>query len=88
MASVKIYFIFSEELIKQFLFKTQDHYLYATSLYKNGLTCKNIIEAGDKVQLDFQVFSIITNIWSKASCESKLLISKKLFTEYPLLRLF
>lgn len=47
-----------------------DNTIYASSLYKNGLTCKNIIEAADKVQHNYQIFSVIRNIWSQANCDS------------------
>lgn len=42
--------------------------VYATSLYKKGLKCKNIVEATDKVQTIVKIFNTIDVIWSEANC--------------------
>lgn len=42
--------------------------VYATTLYKKGLKCKNIVEATDKVQTIVKIFSTIDVIWDEANC--------------------
>lgn len=42
--------------------------LYAKSLYKKGLKCKNIVEATDRVQTIVKIFNTIEDIWSDANC--------------------
>jgi len=42
--------------------------LYATTLYKKGLKCQNIVEATDKVQTIVKIFHTIDTIWDDANC--------------------
>lgn len=43
--------------------------VYATSLYKKGLKCQDIVDATDKVQTIVKIFTTIDTIWTAANCE-------------------
>lgn len=49
--------------------------LYATGLYKEGLTCMTIIEAADRVQTSLQIFNTISYIWTTSNCEGNLKVN-------------
>lgn len=46
--------------------------VYATSLYKKGLKCQDIVDATDKVQTIVKIFTTIDTIWDTANCEGQL----------------
>ena len=48
----------------------QDNEIFATSLYKDGLKCIDIVEATDKVQVIVKMFETIETIWIDANCDS------------------
>ena len=43
--------------------------MYATSLYPEGLTCLNIIEATDRVQVALQISNTVNEIWLNSKCD-------------------
>jgi hypothetical protein len=43
-------------------------------LYKNGLTCKDIVEATNRVQIVVKLFNVMTDIWTASNCDSKSLM--------------
>lgn len=47
----------------------KDTDLYALTLYPEGLTCLNIIEATDRVQVALQIANTVNDIWSNAKCD-------------------
>ena len=51
-------------------FTLKDENLYATTLFPEGLTCKDIVEAGDSVQPSYHIFNTINTIWDNSNCES------------------
>ncbi len=46
----------------------KDSHIYAESLFQDGLTCKDIIEATDRVQLAVKIADSIDDIWSDSKC--------------------
>lgn len=43
--------------------------LYATTLYKEGLTCMNIIEATDRVQVALTISNTVNQLWATSKCD-------------------
>jgi hypothetical protein len=41
---------------------------YAKSLYKNGLTCREIVESSDRIQTIYNIYQTIDYIWSQSNC--------------------
>jgi hypothetical protein len=63
----------AKELIKN------DVDVYATSLYKKGLKCEDIVDATDKVQTIVKIFSLIDTIWSSANCNGTKTLNSFIF---------
>jgi hypothetical protein len=51
---------------------SKDTTAYATTLYTNGLICRDILEARDRVQFGLNIFDIIFNTWEDLKCPSNL----------------
>lgn len=49
------------------MFKNPD--VYAKTLYNNGLTCENIVQATDRVQTVVRISNTIREIWDASRCE-------------------
>jgi hypothetical protein len=46
----------------------KDTHVYAKTLFRDGLTCEDIIEATDRVQLAIKIADTIDDIWSDSKC--------------------
>jgi hypothetical protein len=64
-----VFSVYSVKFELFFFFFNKDDEVYATSLYVNGLSCLNIIEATDRVQVALKISNTVNDIWTNSRCE-------------------